>query len=174
MRLMAKVTLTFMLFGLSIPALAQVQDLEPFESYLPVMRLTNPATGVCPASNSSGSFCIVPNSGVHISFFSAQIFDWANSLGRQFGQELHSVNNELKLQQERLFSLTAASAAIQDAIPNSEDRFAVRLNAAGFSKYLAGSAGISAKFTKTMRFSFNYARSQSENVFNGGVNLSIR
>jgi hypothetical protein len=178
MRLIATVML--MLFGLSVPALAQVNietPLDSFETYFPVMRLTSPSAGVCPASNSSGNFCILPNGGVHISFFSAQLMDQTSALRGQLTQEINSViksvDNQLILQQRRMFSLTAASAAIQDAIPNSGDRFAIRFNAAGFSGYLGGAVGISANLSKTMRLSLNYGRSRKANVFNGGLNFSI-
>jgi len=72
------------------------------------------------------------------------------------------------------YDLSAVSAAMKDAIPNSGDRFAIRLNAAGFEGYAAGAVGVSWNVTDSARLHLNYGQGRSQGIVSGGLNLSFR
>jgi hypothetical protein len=75
----------------------------------------------------------------------------------------------------RALEVGAIAASMRDAIPNSGDRFALRLNVAGFGEGgVGGSVGASMNVTDRMRFSVNYGRGATQNVVSGGMNLSFR
>lgn len=69
---------------------------------------------------------------------------------------------------------SAIAAAMQDAIPNDGDRMAFRLNAAAIDGRVGGSLGVSVNVTDSLRISGNYGRGKTQDVFNGGINFSIR
>lgn len=71
------------------------------------------------------------------------------------------------------FEVGAIAAAMRDAIPNAGDRFAVRLNMAGFENYAAGAVGVSMNVTDSLRLSLNYGRSSTQNIVSGGLNMSF-
>ena len=74
----------------------------------------------------------------------------------------------------RSLEIGAIAASMRDAIPNHGDRFAIRLNAAGFDGYAGGSLGVSVNLTDSIRFSANYGRGATQNVVSGGLNISFR
>jgi hypothetical protein len=74
---------------------------------------------------------------------------------------------------QRSLQLTAISAAMGDAIPNSGDRFAFRAHLAASSGQGAGAMGISYNFTDNARASLNYGQSQRQSVVSAGVNWSF-
>lgn len=74
----------------------------------------------------------------------------------------------------RLAELTAVAAALRDAIPNPGDRFALRINAAGFSGQAAGAIGFSYNVTDSARVSVNYGQGRSQGIVSGGMNFSFR
>src|SRR5262245_32077632 len=110
---------------LSVPGMAQVTStLNPSEIYFPVIQFTSPTFGQCLGSSISGSgawcFGLNPSNttlptGVPISLFSTKA-------------ELSTVANRIDPDIKKLYSLAAVSAALQDAIPNSGDRFAFKFN----------------------------------------------
>lgn len=74
---------------------------------------------------------------------------------------------------ERANELAVMAGAMKDAIPNDGDRFAVRLNMAAWNSTAAGSIGFSANVSNSMRVSVDYGRSQNQNMFSGGMNMSF-
>ena len=101
-----------------------------------------------------------------------------------FGTQLGALNTNLEAVNAHLASIdddlskalegAALASALKDAIPNADDRFALRLNAAGASGEFAGAVGFAANLAERTRVHVNYARSRSENAVSGGVNLSFR
>jgi len=86
------------------------------------------------------------------------------------------LNNFIGAQQKMnsvLLNFSAATAALKDAIPNSGDRFALRLNMGGAGGHLAGAAGASANVSDQLRLSADYARASNQNVFSAGLNFSF-
>ncbi len=74
----------------------------------------------------------------------------------------------------KAYDLSAVSAAMKDAIPNTGDRFAIRLNAAGFEGHAAGAVGVSWNVTDSARLHLNYGQGRSQGIVSGGLNLSFR
>src|SRR5947207_263510 len=72
--------------------------------------------------------------------------------------------NALNAEVSKALEIGAVAAAMKDAIPNTGDRFAIRLNAAGFEGYAAGAVGVSWNFTDRARLSLNYGQSRSQSV----------
>jgi len=73
----------------------------------------------------------------------------------------------------KLYDLIAVSAAMQDAIPNGDDRFALRINMGGYGGHVAGGIGGSYNLDQTIRFSVNYGLGKHEHMFSGGMNFSF-
>jgi hypothetical protein len=73
----------------------------------------------------------------------------------------------------KLYDLVAVSAAMRDAIPNGDDRFALRLNMGGYGGHVAGGIGGSFNLDQTIRFSVNYGLGKHEQMFSGGMNFSF-
>ncbi len=86
-------------------------------------------------------------------------------LQAQFGSQARSIS--------KLYDLVAISAALQDAIPNPGDRFAMRLNFAGYQGTFAGSLGGSLNINDALRFSLNYGQGKNQQIFSGGLNFSF-
>jgi len=87
-----------------------------------------------------------------------------------------TLNNQvtnLNNQVHRDVSFAAAVGAMRDAIPNSGDRFAVRLNAASVGDAVAAGFSMSANLGDKLRASVNYGGSRGENVVSGGLNFSF-
>ncbi|HEX4998943.1 MAG TPA: hypothetical protein VFY29_12000 [Terriglobia bacterium] len=144
----------FVVCVLSVPAFAQVTTSPtPGETYFPVIQFTTPPSGQCLGSS-------LPATGA-----------WCFALSPADSTVAAGVPTGLLT---RALRLTAISAALQDAIPNGDDRFAIRLNAAGFRDYVAGAVGFSANIGRATRFSVNYGRTTGENAVSGGVNFSFR
>ena len=127
----------------------------PPDAYLAVV-----SSAVPPAFCQIGSFggpltrCINLNYGVPINSFALSA----------------DVNSSIS----RSLEVGAIAASMRDAIPNAGDRFALRLNVAGFSEAVGGSIGASMNVTDRMRFSVNYGRGATQNIVSGGVNLSFQ
>jgi len=134
------------------PAKAQVAtNLDPNQTYLAITKITPGAGGVCVAG--PGSFCVDPAQGIPLSFFATSA-----SLAAQFSKMHEGI---------------AITAAMGDAIPNPGDRFAIRLNAAGFSGEAAGGLSVSYAFADRARVSLNYGQGRSQTVVSGGLTLSF-
>ena len=116
--------------------------------YIPV---TQPRSvgGLC-----NQAVCVNPRYGVPLDFFA----------------RAHEVDNLFA----RVAEISAIAAAMQDAVPNPGDRFAIRLNVATTEEDFAGAIGLGVNLTDRARFSFNYGRGETQNVFSGGLNLSFR
>jgi len=180
MRLLGQILLCVCV--LSVPALAQIQtNLDPEGAYFPIILFTDPPFGQCLGSSipANGAWCFALNPsnttlprGVSIGTF-ARDADF-RSFATTTRADIESLSRRTFLDSRKLFSLVAVSAAIQDAIPNSGDRFAFRINAAGFSGTVAGAVGASMNFGKRARLSFNYGQARSEQIVSGGLNFSIR
>jgi hypothetical protein len=196
------ITLAFLVSLVSGPAAAQiVTSLDPDETYLPIIQAGNAGSvcllnGFCItegqgvplnafatttqlnalASRIDGAITSLAGLGAQFSTFDARLTALSGQLGTINGHltsiddHLASIDSDVS----KAFELAAVSAALKDAVPNSSDRFALRLNAAGFSGEFAGAIGVSANFNRMTRVLFNYGRGSSQNVFSGGVNLSFR
>ena len=82
---------------------------------------------------------------------------------------INALNGEIS----RSLEIGAIAAAMKDAIPNYGDRFAIRLNAAGFGDKVAGAVGFSYNVTDSTRLSVNYGQGRSQSVVSGGLNMSF-
>ena len=90
------------------------------------------------------------------------------------GAGFESRFNLLSAEVARATELAAVSAALKDAIPNAGDRFAIRLNAAGFNGHFAGAVGASYNVSDRARVSVNYGQGRSQSIVSAGMNLSFR
>lgn len=73
----------------------------------------------------------------------------------------------------RANQLAVIAGALKDAVPNDGDRFAVRLNMAAWNSVAAGSVAVSVNVTNKLRLSVDYGRSQNQNMFSAGLNMSF-
>ena len=144
--------------GFTSVANAQVVTTLTDPTYLAVTS-TNNAAGVC-----SPPYCVNPMQGIPLSYFATSA-----SITNQINNEFNALNN----QYSRALELTAISASMGDAIPNPGDRFALRLNIAGFSGEAGGSIGFSYALNSAARVSINYGQGNTMSVVSGGVNLSF-
>lgn len=111
-----------------------------------------------------------------LSAFDARLTNLSNQIGA-INNTLVSIDGRLTSIDEdvsKALEVGAISAALKDAVPIDDDRFALRVNAAGFSGEFAGAVGFSYNVAERARVLFNYGRGRSENVFAGGVNISFR
>ena len=187
----------------SAPAVAQVTTSPtPGEMYLPVLQFVSPLSGFCfpnVLSVGTGGWCNVVSptnsnipAGVPVSRLATKddvntaiaplaTRDYVNGLiaplaTRDYVNGLVAplaTKNEVDSMIHKSFQFAAISAALKDAVPNPGDRFAIRLNAGGFSGNLAGAVGLSANVNRATRVLFNYGRSKSESAMSGGLNLSF-
>src|SRR5689334_8153320 len=110
------------LFSLLAPTLAQAQVVTSLTdtTYLAVNSKAF-FGGVC-----APPYCVTPSAGVPLDYFAS-------------AGSVNAMNSEIS----RALEIGAIAAAMRDAIPNPGDRFAIRLNAAGFNGYAGGSFGVS-------------------------------
>lgn len=95
----------------------------------------------------------------------------------QLSSSLASVQAQLAVQNRsvfKLYDLVAVSAALQDAIPNQGDRFALRINMGGYQGHVAGAIGGSININEMLRLSVNYGLGRHEDMISGGMNFSFR
>ena len=71
-------------------------------------------------------------------------------------------------------SFAAAVGAMRDAIPNADDRFAVRINTSSVGNAVGGGFSASANLDDRVRASVNYGGSRGQNVVSGGLNFSFQ
>jgi hypothetical protein len=176
--------------GVSVPAVAQVTTSPiPGETYLPVLEFVSPLSGFCfpnVLSVGTGGWCNVVSptnsnipAGVPVSLYATKddvnaaiaplaTRDYVNGLVAPL-----ATKSEVDSMINKSFQFAAISAALKDAVPNAGDRFAIRLNAGGFSGNLAGAIGLSANVNRATRILFNYGRSKSESAMSGGLNFSF-
>jgi hypothetical protein len=140
-------------------ATAQVVTPLTDPTYLAVVSTAN-LSGVC-----AQPYCVSPQQGIPLSYFatSAQLSSITTSA------QLNSINSQIS----KALEIGAISAAMGDAIPNPGDRFAFRINAAGFNGEAGGALGLSYNFTNNARLSINYGQGRSQSVVSGGLNLSF-
>jgi hypothetical protein len=115
--------------------------------------------------------------GIPLSYFataaSVANLPTAASVTNQINSEIGAINSQMNSQLSRAFQLAAIGASMGDAIPNPGDRFALRLNTAGFSGQAGGSVGFSYALNNTARTSINYGQGSSISVVSGGMNFSF-
>jgi hypothetical protein len=142
-------------------------NLTPGQTYLAVTQF-GINLGICDFPT---SFCVTPTHGIPLNAF-ATSSDIANLNNRvnAINAQLASMNADIS----RSLEIGAIAASMRDAIPNPGDRFAIRLNAAGFNGYAGGSLGVSMNITDSVRLSANYGRGATQNVVSGGLNVSFR
>lgn len=150
MRTFAFGVFLFVIAGITaIPAQAQLTtNLDPNQTYLAVTKITPGAGGVC-----TGAFCVDPGQGIPLSYFATSA-----GVADQFSKAYQGI---------------AITAAMGDAIPNPGDRFAIRLNGAGFAGQAAGGLSVSYAFADRARVSLNYGQGRSQTVVSGGLTLSF-
>ncbi len=112
-------------------------------------------------------------SGAGLTAVNARV-DAVNARVDALNARLDAAMNSFNTQINKAYELSAVAAAMKDAIPNHGDRFAVRINAAGFHGQAAGAIGLSWNLTSNARFSLNYGRGQSQSVVSGGMNFSFK
>lgn len=186
----------------SSPASAQVvSPRDPSETYIPIVQFQSSGTicfvdGFC-INEGQGIPLNVFATVTQLNAVSARIDGLVSSISGFTSQltsisgQLTSVTNEISALNSHLLSIdqrllnidddlsdaiegVAMAAALKDAMPNAGDRFALRLNAAGFSGEFAGAVGFAANVAERARVHVNYGRSRSQNTVSGGVNLSFR
>ena len=185
----------------SAAAQAPITQLDPSETYIPIMQFqTGP--NVC----FPDGFCISERQGVplnalatttQLNALSTRIDNLVTTL-TTLGPQLQAFNSRLTALETQVGGINstlvtinshltsidddlskalegaALAAAVKDALPNPGDRFALRLNAAGAGGAFAGAVGFSANVAERTRVHVNYGRSESQNAVSGGVNLSFR
>ena len=62
---------------------------------------------------------------------------------------------------------------MKDAIPEPGDRFAVRINLAGYQGNLGGGLGFSAAISDNLRLHVNYGQGETQTVVGAGLNFSF-
>ena len=166
--------------AISTTAEAQVVVAGPDPVYLAV------TTPTCAGGLGGATHCINPDNGIPLNYFATAAT--VNALGGRidaafaattaaFNTQVAALNTQvaaLNRDVSRSFEIGAIAASMRDAIPNTGDRFAIRLNAAGFQGYAGGSVGVSMNLTDSVRLSANYGRGATQNVVSGGVNISFR
>jgi hypothetical protein len=162
---MARVVLFLLVLVFASSAKAQVVTTLTEPTYLAVT--TNPTPGggggLC-----GPPYCVDPQQGIPLSYFAT-----GASVTNQINSEIGAINSQMNSQLSRAFQLAAIGASMGDAIPNPGDRFALRLNTAGFSGQAGGSVGFSYALNNTARISINYGQGSSISVVSGGVNFSF-
>lgn len=133
----------------------------------------NPGNGF-PGIGCVGTFC-TNQGGINIKDFAtaAQVAGLAGQFNTLSGQ-ISAANANLSAQIARSYDVGAIASAMKDAVPNSGDRFAVRLNAAGFEGYAAGAIGVAWNVNDMARLHLNYGQGRATSVVSGGLNLSFR
>lgn len=150
---------------------AQVVTSLTDPTYLAVVStsITPSRPGSCgPAQPNGAQYCLSDLQGIPVSYFatSASMISLNN--------QLNSLSTQMRSQFSKAFELSAISSAMGDAIPNPGDRFALRINAAGFNGEAAGALGLSYNITDSARLSINYGQGRSQSVVSGGMNFSFR
>ena len=130
-------------------------------------------------------YCVAPSQGIPLNYFatSSQLAALAATVAANGNSRIDSAfvaidalnaqTASLRAQADRSLQYNAIAAAMKDAIPNTGDRFAIRLNAAGFDGYAAAAVGFSYNITDRARVSINYGQSRSQNIVSGGMNFSF-
>ena len=160
-------------------AQAQVVVAGPDPVYLAV------TTPTCAGGLGGITHCINPDNGIPLNYFATTAsvaalsgrIDSAFAATSAFNAQAATLSTQIAALDRavsRSFEIGAIAASMRDAIPNPGDRFAIRLNAAGFEGYAGGSIGFSMNVTDNTRLSVNYGRGATQNLVSGGVNISFR
>jgi hypothetical protein len=143
-----------------------------------------PVSSINPNVLASG--CNADQSECGVFGINIQNFAQASTVAAQ-GAQISSLTSEFAHLQSDLSSFSTAfssrlqqanqlaviAGAMKDAIPNDGDRFALRINMAADDGIAAGSISFSANVTNSLRLSVDYGRSQNQNMFSGGLNMSF-
>lgn len=187
---MSRAMLLVLIVGLSLlPSKLFGQSLQDFvvSSSSTVLAVSQPigpgVGGVCdPVFTGT---CVGPGSGITLAGLSSalglstlnQKIDGSFAAIADLNNRMHVINAQIASMNAdltRSLEIGAIAASMRDAIPNLGDRFAVRLNVAGFNGYAGGSVGVSMNVTDSVRLSANYGRGTTQNVVSGGLNISFR
>ena len=120
-------------------------------------------------------FASTANLNTAVAGFTGQITT-LNGQAATFTNEFATLNNQLTTMSNQIsqtISLTAAVAAMKDAIPAPGDRFAIRFNAGAANGIVGGGLSASANLDDHIRFSVDYGAARNQNVFSGGLNISF-
>jgi hypothetical protein len=160
------VFLFFLAAGVSQFSIANAQWASTTITTMPQAGQRYVVLGGTRQANSSfcGAFCL-NDEGIDINQFAN-----ANDVSATF----NSLNAQLNRSVSKLYDLVAVSAALQDAIPNQGDRFALRINMSGYQGHVAGAIGGSININEMLRFSVNYGLGKHEDMISGGMNFSFR
>jgi len=162
------VVLCLAVLGFSSAAEAQATTNLTDPLYLAVLTNNPVAPGAC--NPAPGGYCLNLLEGIPLSYFETAAS--ANAVS-QVNNAFNALNGEINAMNMRVLQLAAISASMGDAIPSPGDRFALRLNVAGFEGGTGGSLGFSYAPTSSLRFSLNYGQGSAMSVVSGGVNLSF-
>lgn len=106
----------------------------------------------------------------------SDLFAAANAPVEVLGAQVSAIYNQmdaLQRSQERLYEGISLSSALTIVPPNPGDRFSITFGGSGFNDYGAGAITATARLSSNVIGFAGYARSQSENLFKGGVSFSI-
>ena len=105
-------------------------------------------------------YCVNSLQGIPLSYFATSA-------------SVANMNQQISSEFSKAYELSAITAAMGDAMPNPGDRFAVRLQTAGFLGQAAGALGLSYNVTDEARLSLNLGQGHSQTVASGGVTFSL-
>ena len=106
----------------------------------------------------------------------SDLFAAANAPVEVLGVQVSAIYDQmdaLQRSQQRLYEGISLSSALTVVPPNPGDRFSITFGGSGFSGYGAGAVTATARLSSNVIGFAGYARSQSENLFKGGVSFSI-
>jgi len=197
MKLMMIAAIAAIVFA-SAAANAQVVNSVNGTNYLAVVG-DNSQGGTCVGPSGP---CVSPGRGIPLNYFatSSDVTSGFATVNGQLTSQLSSINtlnlgvttlngnvtilnNQYNIlvsqiavinsQLNRALDGAAMGVAMKDAIPNDDDRYAVRVNFGGFDSHAAGGVAFTAKISDNLRAMVNYGQSKSLSAFSGGLNFSF-
>jgi hypothetical protein len=120
-----------------------------------------------------------PDNGYSYTYSSSKLSDLyavANAPVEVLGAQVSAIYDQtdaLQRNEQRLYEGISLSSALTVVPPNPGDRFSITFGGSGFNGYGAGAVTATARLSSNVIGFAGYARSQSENLFKGGVSFSI-
>jgi uncharacterized coiled-coil protein SlyX len=131
------------------------------------------ATQAGQISNLNGQ---VATQASQIAATSGQVSTLASQVSVQ-SVEIAQINSQIidfRRQMRDSSSFIAAVGAMNDAVPDAGDRYAIRLNTATVNGVVAGGVSLGATLGSGFRASVNYAGARGQNAVSAGLNFSFR
>jgi hypothetical protein len=130
-------------------------------------------------SRTWASVVVSPDNGYSYTYSTIQLSDLfaaANAPVEALGARVSAIYDQmdaLQRNQQRLYEGLSLSSALTIVPPNPGDRFSITFGGSGFNGYGAGAVTATARLSSNVIGFAGYARSESENLFKGGVSFSI-